>query len=65
MAGGLELDDLYSRFQPKPFYDSMISSRKVIPVQNHLWYLKESIVIDQKLNSCSWWFMYLENMAKG
>jgi len=24
MAGGLELDDLQSPFQPKPFYDSMV-----------------------------------------
>jgi len=24
MAGGLELDDLYGPFQPKPFYASMI-----------------------------------------
>ena len=24
MAGGLEQDDLYGPFQPKPFYDSMI-----------------------------------------
>jgi len=24
MAGGLEIDDLQARFQPLPFYDSMI-----------------------------------------
>ena len=26
MAGGLEQDDLYGPFQPKPFYDSMIEN---------------------------------------
>jgi len=34
MAGGLELDDLCSPFQPKPFYDSMI---KMLELGSKLW----------------------------
>ena len=30
-SGGLKLDDHYGPFQPRPFYDSMISMMYIVP----------------------------------
>jgi len=48
MAGELELDGLYSPFQPKPFYDSMTncsghSFLQHVKQKNHLWKLAITI----------------------